>query len=48
MDDLAKFFRACRTGNVAVIGQLLDKGVDPNALDQEFMASRMTIGAGPA
>jgi ankyrin repeat protein len=44
MDDLAKFFRACRTGNVKVIQQLLDKGLDPNARDEDFLTGLIWAG----
>ena len=44
MDDLAKFFRACRTGKTEMIRSLLDKGIDPNARDEDFLTGLIWAG----
>ena len=44
MDDLAKFFRACRTGNVDLISDLLGKGIDPNSRDEDYLTGLIWAG----
>jgi ankyrin repeat protein len=44
MDDFAKFFRACRTGNVTMIRAMLDKGVDANARDADYITGLIWAG----
>jgi ankyrin repeat protein len=44
MDNSAKFFRACRTGNTTVIRALLEKGVDVNSRDEDHLTGLIWAG----
>jgi ankyrin repeat protein len=44
MNDSQKFFRACRTGNVATIEAMIEKGVDVDALDEDKLSGLIWAG----
>jgi len=44
MDDSEKFFRACRTGNAGVIRTLLERGIDADARDEDFLTGMIWAG----
>ncbi|MBL8297712.1 MAG: ankyrin repeat domain-containing protein [Rhodanobacteraceae bacterium] len=44
MTNLAKFFRACRTGNIKVIRECLGDGLDPNSRDEDFLTGLIWAG----
>ena len=44
MGDPEKFFRACRTGNTGVLRTLLERGIDADARDENFLTGMIWAG----